>query len=150
MDHRHQPTSQRGPNPTPGITAPAHFEWTRQPGTGPDLAILGELRGKNVIEIGCGCGHNLAYLVTHHGITGIGIDHNAEKITRALHAYGHLPGINFIRADAVDHLTSTQQASIDICLSIFGALWKRDHLAVYLNGEPCVWIDDDFVPADHE
>ncbi|MGQ0715995.1 MAG: hypothetical protein ACT4NP_01550 [Pseudonocardiales bacterium] len=30
-----------------------------------------------------------------------------------------------------------------------GYLWKRDHVATYINDEPCAWIDDDFAPADH-
>lgn len=31
-----------------------------------------------------------------------------------------------------------------------GYLWKRDHVAPYINGKPCVRIDDDFAPADHD
>jgi hypothetical protein len=31
-----------------------------------------------------------------------------------------------------------------------GYLWKRDHVAPYINDKPCAWIDDDFTPADHD
>jgi ubiquinone/menaquinone biosynthesis C-methylase UbiE len=61
---------------------------------------------------------------------GIGVDHNVEKITRARLAYSHLPRIRFILADAIDYLTSTKQASIDICLSIFGAFSFADPLSL--------------------
>ncbi|MGH3874153.1 MAG: class I SAM-dependent methyltransferase [Pseudonocardiaceae bacterium] len=126
MDHRHRPTSRRSLRSPHEIAAPTHFEWTRQSGIGPDLAILGELQEQTVVEVGCGSGHNLAHLVTHHGAIGIGVDHDAEKITRARLAYSHLPRIRFTLADAVDHLASTKQASIDICLSIFGAFSFAD------------------------
>lgn len=126
MDHRHRPTSRRSLHSSHEVAAPTHFEWTRQPGIGPELAILGELRGQTIVETGCGGGHNLAHLVAHHGATGIGVDYNAEKITRANLAYSHLPRIRFILADAIDYLTSTKQASIDICLSIFGAFSFAD------------------------
>lgn len=126
MDYRHRPTSQRSLHSSHPVAAPTHFEWTRQSGIGPGLAILGELRGQTVVEIGCGGGHNLAHLVAHHGAIGIGVDHDADKITRARRAYIHLPRIRFILADAVDHLAATRQASIDICLSIFGAFSFAD------------------------
>ncbi|MFE0374690.1 HAD domain-containing protein [Streptomyces inhibens] len=31
-----------------------------------------------------------------------------------------------------------------------GYLWKRDHVAVWLNKAPVAWIDDDFTHLDHE
>lgn len=126
MGHRHQPTSRRSLHSAQNVAAPTRFEWTRQPGIGPDLAILGELLGRTVIEVGCGGGHNLAHLVAYFGATGIGVDRDAEKIARARLAYNHLPSIRFILGDAVDHLASTKQASIDVCLSIFGVFSFAD------------------------
>jgi len=126
MDYRHRPASRRSLHPSHDVTTPTHFEWTRQPLIGPGLAILGELQGQTVVEVGCGGGHNLAPLVARHGATGMGIDHDPKKITRARLAYSHLPCIQFILADAVDYLASTKHASIDICLSIFGAFSFAD------------------------
>lgn len=126
MDHRHQPTSRRGLHSAESVGIPTNFEWTRQPGIGPGLAILGELRGRTVVEVGCGSGHNLAHLVAHFGVTGIGVDCGGEKIARARLAYNHLPRIRFILGDAVDYLTSTKYASIDVCLSVFGAFSFAD------------------------
>lgn len=126
MGHRHQPPSRRSLLPAQDVAAPTRFEWTRQLGIGPDLAILGELLGRTVVEVGCGGGHNLAHLVAYFGATGVGVDRDEEKIVRARLAYNHLPSIRFIRGDAVDHLASTKQASIDVCLSIFGAFSFAD------------------------
>ena len=130
MDHRHQPTPRRSLHPPQNVATPTHFKWTRQPGIGPNLALLGELQGRTIVEIGCGSGHNLAHLVTHFSATGIGVDHDAEKITRARLAYNHLPSIRLILADAIDHLASMKPASIDICLSIFGAMSFTDPLSL--------------------
>jgi SAM-dependent methyltransferase len=130
MDDRHRPTSPGSLRSPEDITTPTHFEWTRKPWINPDFAILGELQRQTVVEVGCGRGHNLAHLVAYHGATGIGVDHDAEKITRARLAYSHLPSIRFILADAVDYLASTKQESIDICLSIFGAFSFADPLSL--------------------
>jgi SAM-dependent methyltransferase len=92
------------------------------------LAIFGELHGRTVVELGCGGGHNLAYVVDHYGSGGIGVDHDPVKIRRARAAYGRFPGIRFVLADAVGHLTSLAPASVDVCLSIFGAFSFTDPL----------------------
>lgn len=97
------------------------FEWTRQPGVGPLVAILGDLRGRIVVELGCGSGHNLAHLVTHHGARGIGVDHAAGKVSRARSLYGDLPDLDFVLDDAAAYLNAAEPGSVDVCLSVFGA-----------------------------
>jgi SAM-dependent methyltransferase len=106
------------------MTAPvrARLEWTRQPGTGPPPGILGDLTGKTVVELGCGSGHNLAVLAARHGATATGIDRDPAKVTRARELYGNIPGLHVIRADAASYLAALPPASVDACLSIFGAL----------------------------
>lgn len=97
------------------------LEWTRQPGTGPPPAILGDLTGRAVIELGCGSGHNLAVLAHRHSATATGIDCDPAKVTRARQLYGHLPGFRVIEADAASYLATLPAATVDVCLSIFGA-----------------------------
>lgn len=128
MDHRDHPAPGRSSQPAPRLTAPARFEWTRQPGTGPPISILAPLTGARVIELGCGSGHNLAYLVTRCGATGIGVDHDPAKIRRALARYGHLPGIRFTLADAHRYLAVAHPSSADLVISIFGAFSFTDPL----------------------
>lgn len=40
------------------------FNWTQYADQGPDEAVLGDVRGKVVLDLGCGSGANLAHLVT--------------------------------------------------------------------------------------
>ena len=105
------------------MTAPARarLEWTRQPGTGPPPEILGDITGRAVVELGCGSGHNLAVLAARHGALATGIDHDPAKVARAQELYGHIPGLRVIQADAASYLTALPVASVDICISIFGA-----------------------------
>jgi SAM-dependent methyltransferase len=100
----------------------ARLEWTRQPGTGPPAGILGDLTGKTVVELGCGSGHNLAVLAARHGATVTGVDHDPAKAARARQLYGDIPGLQVIQADAASYLIALPAASVDACLSIFGAL----------------------------
>lgn len=99
----------------------ARLEWTRQPGTGPPPAILGDLAGKVVVEAGCGSGHNLAVLAARHGAIATGIDHDPVKVARARRLYGHIRGLQVIEADVASYLSALPAASVDACLSIFGA-----------------------------
>jgi SAM-dependent methyltransferase len=108
------------------VNVPDRFEWTRQPGIGPAPGVLGVLDGRTVVELGCGSGHNLAHLVAHRRARGIGIDHAPGKIERATRFYGHLPGIGFRLGDAASMLRTLTPGSIDVCLSIFGALSFAD------------------------
>jgi ubiquinone/menaquinone biosynthesis C-methylase UbiE len=89
---------------------------------------MGPLTGAKVIELGCGSGHNLACLATHHGVTGIGVDHDPAKISRAHAAYGNLPGAHFTLADARHYLATAQPRSADLVVSIFGAFSFTDPL----------------------
>jgi SAM-dependent methyltransferase len=109
------------------------LEWTRQPGTGPPTAILGDLAGRTVIELGCGAGHNLAVLASRHGAAATGIDHDPAKVARARELYGLIPGLRVILSDATSYLDTLPVASADACLSIFGAFSFTDQPARLLQ-----------------
>jgi SAM-dependent methyltransferase len=128
MDNCDHTPPHRSSAPAARLTAPARFEWTRQPGIGPGVAVLLPLAGAKVIELGCGGGHNLAYLVAQCGAVGIGIDHAPAKIGRARGGYGHLPGIHFVLTDARTYLKAAVPGSVDLVLSIFGAFSFTDPL----------------------
>nr|WP_158920532.1 class I SAM-dependent methyltransferase [Streptomyces sp. NBRC 109706] len=74
-----------------------------------------------MVELGCGSGHNLAHLSTH-ATRCIGIDHDPSKVDRARALYGHLPRLRFLHGDAAERLRNLAAGSVDVCLSIFGAL----------------------------
>jgi SAM-dependent methyltransferase len=103
------------------------FEWTREPGVGPGVGVLGDLAGRTVVELGCGSGRNLASLIDRHGArTGIGIDHDATKNYRASGWGGAVPALTFRRGVAAEPLHCLPPGSVDVCLSIFGALSFSD------------------------
>jgi SAM-dependent methyltransferase len=103
------------------VPVSARLEWTRHSGTGPPPGILGNLAGKTVVELGCGSGHNLAVLAHRHGASATGIDRDPAKAARACQLYGHIPGLRVIQGDAAAYLAALPAASVDACLSIFGA-----------------------------
>jgi SAM-dependent methyltransferase len=121
MDRRDQRAPGRSHHAVRHLSVPPRLEWTRQPGTGPDISILGTLTGRTVIEVGCGSGHNLAHLAAVRGAACTGIDRDPVQISRARNRYGHLSGLAFLLGDAAACLNSLPPASADVCLSIFGA-----------------------------
>ena len=87
-----------------------------------------------MVELGCGSGHNLACLVARHAVTGIGIDADPAKISRARARYGHLPAIQFTLAEACRYLATAAPGSADVVLSIFGAFSFTDDARPALTG----------------
>ncbi|MFF3495779.1 class I SAM-dependent methyltransferase [Streptomyces sp. NPDC002795] len=101
------------------------LNWTQYPDHGPDEGVLGTpLAGLKVLELGSGNGDNLAHLATL-GATCTGVDVAPSREAAARERWGHLPGLNFRTAEAVDYLT-TEAATFDVVLSIFGAVWFVD------------------------
>jgi SAM-dependent methyltransferase len=97
------------------------LNWTQHPDHGPNESILGDVRDKRVIELGCGAGANLAHLATL-GARCVGIDLAPGRITNATQIWGHLPNLEFLVVDAVDHLAK-RPGYYDVVFSIFGAAW---------------------------
>lgn len=106
--HAQQRLAQDVPGP---LTPPTRLELTQHPGHGPGPEIIGALLGCCVVELGCGPGHNLAHLVAHHGAVGVGVHAVPDQVKRARAHYGHLPGIDFIAADAATYLTTVLATS---------------------------------------
>ena len=91
---------------------------------GPDIAteaelrLCGDVRGKRVLELGCGDGHN-AVAFARQGAIAIGIDASGQALTAArqraaeegvrLELYeGDLADLPFARADTIDVVFSAQ------------------------------------------
>ncbi len=73
------------------LSVPARMEWTTRPGQGPGADALGpDLRGKRLLELGCGPGHNAAHLATRHGAYVTGVDLVGLQVRRARSHYGRL------------------------------------------------------------
>ncbi|WP_242606848.1 class I SAM-dependent DNA methyltransferase [Protofrankia symbiont of Coriaria ruscifolia] len=100
-------------------TRPAihRFRWTRTGVDDPGAELLGDIRGKRVVELGCGTGDNLAYLVDHRGARGVGIDAAPSQIRRARARWSSPV---FHCTDAALYLATCEP--IDVCYSVFGAV----------------------------
>ncbi|MFF9172120.1 MULTISPECIES: NUDIX domain-containing protein [unclassified Streptomyces] len=85
-------------------------------GSGPGDGILGDLKGRRVLDLGCGPGRHAAHLVRAHGATVDAVDASPTQIERARIRYGDLPGLRLIHADAVEHLRTA--APYDVIYSV--------------------------------
>jgi SAM-dependent methyltransferase len=81
-------------------------------GTEADFRLLGDLKGKRVLELGCG-GAQCSIAFARQGATAIGIDFSVEQLAYARHLceregikvelrQGDLADLAFLRADSVD------------------------------------------------
>ncbi|WP_414505188.1 class I SAM-dependent methyltransferase [Streptomyces sp. NEAU-L66] len=104
------------------LAVPARMEWGTRPGQGPDADLLGpDLRGRHVLELGCGPGHNVAHVAVHRGATVTGVDLVGLQIRRARSHYGRLAGARFVAGHALHHLQATEE-KYDAIYSVFGAI----------------------------
>lgn len=104
---------------------PADISWSTHPSDGPGAEILGPLAGAVVAELGCGLGNHLAYVAAHGARQAIGIDSAEHRIRQARTRWQHLPGVAWMTGDAAQIL-DTLSEPVDVCYSIFGALWYSD------------------------
>ncbi|WP_020669631.1 class I SAM-dependent methyltransferase [Amycolatopsis nigrescens] len=100
------------------------LNWTQYPDHGPDESVLGPVSGKRVLELGCGAGANLAHVATL-GARCVGVDIAPTRIKAAAARWGTAANLEFVTADAVDHLTGSRVV-YDVVFSIFGAVWFTD------------------------
>lgn len=119
-------TPRRAVNAAGAVT---WLNWTQYPDHGPDEAVLGDVRGKRVLELGSGAGANLAHLATL-GAVCTGIDLAPSRADLARESWGHLGRLEFVTADALDYLAETS-GTFDVVYSIFGAVWFTDPEALF-------------------
>jgi SAM-dependent methyltransferase len=112
---------RRGRN---SVGAATWFNWTSHPDHGPDETVLGDLRGKRVLELGSGTGCNLAHLAAG-GAYCTGLDVSPVQGAKAAARWGHLPQLDLRTGEAIGFLTSTP-GPFDVVYSVFGAVWFID------------------------
>ncbi|WP_256641650.1 class I SAM-dependent methyltransferase [Streptomyces murinus] len=108
--------------PAEPLSVPARMEWTTRPGQGPGAEILGpDPRGKRLLELGCGPGHNAAHLATRHGAHVTGVDLVGFQVRRARSHYGRLNNLAFVAGHALHYLQASDE-QFDAIYSVFGAV----------------------------
>jgi SAM-dependent methyltransferase len=106
------------------LGAATWFNWTAHPDHGPDETVLGDVRGKTVLELGSGTGCNLAHLASL-GALCTGLDVSPAQTGKAVARWSGRPRLAFRTGEAVDFLRGTAN-SFDVVYSVFGAVWFID------------------------
>ncbi|MFG2815523.1 class I SAM-dependent methyltransferase [Streptomyces sp. NPDC048410] len=100
------------------LAVPTRMEWTTRPAQGPGAEILGpDLRGKRLLELGCGPGHNAA----RHSARVTGVDLVGLQVRRARSHYGRLNNCTFVAGHALHYLQASDE-QFDAIYSVFGAI----------------------------
>ncbi|TXS34306.1 class I SAM-dependent methyltransferase [Streptomyces sp. gb1(2016)] len=124
------PTSTATPDLWHSYGAPAsqarpalpRIYWDWYQNTGPDEALLGDVAGRDVADLGAGSARQAAYLAqVMKPARIIALDSSATRHARSVSLYGNVPRLELIQADAATYLAE-HPGSLDIAYSIFGAV----------------------------
>jgi ubiquinone/menaquinone biosynthesis C-methylase UbiE len=90
-----------------------------------DLILLGEVKGKKIVELGCGAAENCITLAKKGGIcTGVDMSSEQLKIAQKLAEENNVK-IELIEDD-IEKLSKLDYNSFDIAISIFALDWMQD------------------------
>lgn len=109
--------------PAPSEGWRTSFSWA-DPGVQPGVSVLRPYDGARIVDLGCGTGRHVAHLATL-GVRAVGVDSSRAQLDVAHERWGHLPGLRYECADAVEYLERTT-VTFDTIYSVFGAAWFTD------------------------
>lgn len=101
---------------------PDRLDWAFWPGAGPGAEILGDLRGKRVLDVGSGPGHHAVHLARAHGALVDGVELSPTQHRRAMTDHGSEPGVRFVHADVADHLRHAEPYEAAYGVRSFGCI----------------------------
>ncbi|CAM5365871.1 bifunctional class I SAM-dependent methyltransferase/NUDIX hydrolase [Streptomyces viridochromogenes] len=93
--------------------------------TGPGDAVLGDLDGRRVLDLGCGPARHAAHLSRDRGALVDAVDASPTQIERARTRYDQLPGLNMVLSDAVEYLHTA--APYDVIYSVHSVPYIDPH-----------------------
>ena len=115
------------------IVAPQFYGGAALPSYGPlavtedTVQLLDDLRGKSVLELGCGSGHTLHYLWKEKQVSELwGLDLSREQLrfTSELLARENIPAKLFL--SSMDENPGILESHFDLVISIYGLGWTPD------------------------
>ncbi|MFI5723866.1 class I SAM-dependent methyltransferase [Streptomyces cyaneofuscatus] len=122
----HAYAAQITDRPTGRLPVPRRLQWTTHPATGPGAEAFGiSVRGRHLLELGCGPGHSAAYLAGRERAHVTAVDLVDLQIRRSREHYGHLPDVTYLTCEALRFLRHSG-GRFDAVYSIFGAIGLTD------------------------
>lgn len=93
---------------------------------------LGDLAGRRVLDVGCGCGAHTLVLARRAGPAGsvVGVDVSEPMLARARERAAGLANVTFVAADAQTHRFARP---FDVVASRFGVMFFADFAAAFAN-----------------
>nr|BFD96235.1 hypothetical protein KitaXyl93_75950 [Kitasatospora sp. Xyl93] len=98
------------------------FDWTGVPGNGPGAEVLGA--PGTVLDLGPAEGENAAFMA-QAGAQVVAVDFSGVQVERARAFWHHLPGLEFVQAEACEFLDGEPRV-FDAIYSTWGAVWFTD------------------------
>ncbi|WP_330327888.1 class I SAM-dependent methyltransferase [Streptomyces pseudovenezuelae] len=103
-----------------GVHGAFHWDWYERCGPGSEL--LGALDGRTVVELGAGAGRQAAHLAVTRAVAEVtALDSSPSMHRRGHKAYGAIPRLRIVRADATAYLRKHPN-TFDVAYSVFGAV----------------------------
>ncbi|MFC7819533.1 MULTISPECIES: class I SAM-dependent methyltransferase [unclassified Streptomyces] len=102
---------------------PDRFSWSWGQDSGPGAAVLGDLTGRRVADLGAGTARHAAHLAVHHRPAHVvAVDASPAQHAMAGDLYGHLaPRLRLVHCDVTGHLHAAT-GTYDVLYSVFGAV----------------------------
>lgn len=87
---------------------PDQMAWAPWEGVGPGAEILGDIRGRRVLDIGSGAGHHAVHLARTHGARVTGVELSPTQHERAASGHADVRGVEFTHADVAEYLAEAE------------------------------------------
>lgn len=92
---------------------------------------VGVLKGKRVLELGCGDGKTLAALVRQKPARIVAVDFSSEALKQARSRLGDVAqGVEFVKADVCDLPFGDEEFDVVVCYYVLNALLEKERTRV--------------------